>query len=198
MGLFNRIRSSLAIGAQKGFARSLNLLYDIVESIEGEDGVEIVKSGTRWKVRLSQSDVQYDDRVLNKPQPFDLDKSDENLIAVKSAVVTTGYMVGDDAYPVLRVLQFHVPAPIECSSAPDAGEFTLWYLMTQVESELASESGANCKLSVDPDADDPNHLLFRKPLYVLNMTERPDSEGNGRYHYVVVMDLRNSTLVRLS
>lgn len=169
-------------------------MCDIIEGIDGEDGIEITKDGTRWKIKQSKGESLGPSTVL--PQPFDLDRSDPSQIAVTRAIITTGFMVSGDTFPVMRTSVFADPSPIACSSAP-YGSFVLWYLVTQIESELIAQTSTNCMLSVDPDGDDPNHLLFRKPLYQLTITTTEGPEGT-LYGYTVLADLRNSTLVRLS
>lgn len=188
------LQKGIMLDAQQGFADAFNRLIFAIQNIKG-DGITIQSvcsaDGLITFSALNPSGI------VHHPRPFDLDLSDPQTITVRNAIVTTGYMVSGDAYPVLRLSQFPDPDPIALADITDSS-FTLWYLMTQVESELISQDGTNCKLSVDPDADDPDHLLFRIPLYIINVVSTPDEEGNGEYSYAVVSDLRNSTLVRLS
>ena len=189
------LQKGLMLDAQQGFADAFNRLLYVLQNIKG-DGITIQSvcsaDGLITFSMLNPSGV------VHHPRPFDLDLSDPQTITVRNAIVPTGYMVGSDTFPVVRVIQFADPDPISCAVLSAGSDLTLWYLMTQVESELAAQNATNCKLSVDPDADDPDHLLFRLPLYIINVTSVPDEEGSGPYQFVVKMDLRNSTPVRLS
>lgn len=187
------LEKGVMLDAQPGFADCFNRLVFMVQNMGGDDLT--VQSSCSPDGRITFSAV----RIRTTPQPFDIDMSDPQKIAVRNAIVTTGFMISGDTFPVMRVSQFTAPAPIACADVPTgAGNFVLWYLVTQVESELIAQTATNCKLSIDPDTDDPDHLLFRKPLYMLSITARPNGEGEGEYRYAIVADLRNSTLVRLS
>lgn len=190
------LQKGIMLDAQQGFADAFNRLLFVLQNIKG-DGITIYSScsadGLITFSALNPSGV-----VLH-PRPFDLDFSDPQVIAVKNAIVTTASMSAGDEYPVFRVFYFPTPATIPCSGVPTPA--ILWYLMTQRETDLIAGDGGDCMLSVDPDNDDPNHLLFRIPLYKLDISAKTTDEGESAvttYSYSVACDLRGSTLVRLS
>ena len=49
----NKIKSGLAIGAQKTFAEDLNKVMEILENIEGLGGVTISKNGNTWRISVT-------------------------------------------------------------------------------------------------------------------------------------------------
>ena len=56
MRLFGRIKSGLAIGAQKNLASNLNKVFEILERIEGVGGITISKNGTNWRIANGGTD----------------------------------------------------------------------------------------------------------------------------------------------
>lgn len=49
----NKIKSGLAIGAQKTFAEDLNKVMEILENIEGLGGITIAKNGNTWRISVT-------------------------------------------------------------------------------------------------------------------------------------------------
>ena len=49
----NKIKSGLAIGAQKTFAEDFNKVMEILENIEGLGGVTISKNGNTWRISVT-------------------------------------------------------------------------------------------------------------------------------------------------
>lgn len=49
----NKIKSGLAIGAQKTFAEDLNKVMEILENIEGLGGITIAKNGNMWRISVT-------------------------------------------------------------------------------------------------------------------------------------------------
>jgi hypothetical protein len=56
MRIFGRIKSGLAIGAQKNLASDLNKVFEILERIEGVGGITISKNCTDWRIANGGTD----------------------------------------------------------------------------------------------------------------------------------------------
>ena len=54
---FVRLKEGFAIGAQKGFARSINKLFDIMECLDGapQSGIKVKRVGDQWRIHYDGS-----------------------------------------------------------------------------------------------------------------------------------------------
>ncbi len=54
---FERLREGLSLGAQKGFAKSLNRVYDILENLDGApySGIKVKRLGDQWRIHYDGS-----------------------------------------------------------------------------------------------------------------------------------------------
>jgi hypothetical protein len=57
MKFFERLRAGLSIGAQKDFAKTMNLLFDILESLDGapSSGIKVKRVGDQWRIHYDGS-----------------------------------------------------------------------------------------------------------------------------------------------
>ena len=49
----NKLKSGLAIGAQKNFAEDFNKVLEILENIDGLGGITIAKNGNMWRISVT-------------------------------------------------------------------------------------------------------------------------------------------------
>ena len=57
MKFFERLIAGLSIGAQKGFAKSINRLFDIMENLDGApySGIKVKRVGDQWRIHYDGS-----------------------------------------------------------------------------------------------------------------------------------------------